>query len=228
MKPYRIMLADDHVLFRQGVKTILQSAVDLAVVGEAGDGIQLLELLKKVIADLVILDISMPNLRGVEACREIKSVSPTAKILILTMHREKEYVYHTFSAGAHGYLLKEDADTELFAAIENMKKGKPYISPLLSDELTHEFIQAFRKGSPPAPSIPLTLREREILKLIAEGASNKEIAELLYISIRTVENHRANMMKKLGIRQTANLVKYAIREGYTSSGASVIDPSNPV
>ncbi|SPD74909.1 Oxygen regulatory protein NreC [uncultured Desulfobacterium sp.] len=220
MKPYRIMLADDHVLFRQGIKNILENAVDLTVVGEAGDGIKLLELLKKTIADLVVLDISMPNLRGIEAAREIKAVSPDTKVLILTMHREKEYVYHAVSAGAEGYLLKEDADTELFAAIENIRKGKPYISPLLSGELTREFIQASRKGSPLSPSTPLTLREREILKLIAEGASNKDIADLLYISIRTVENHRANIMRKLGIKQTANLVKYAIREGYTSPGAT--------
>jgi len=215
--PYRIVLADDHVMFRQGIKNILEGAKDIEVVGEASDGLKLLELLKKVTPDMVILDISMPNLRGLEATREIKIISPDMKVLILTMHRDKEYVYHAIAAGAEGYLLKEDADTELFAAVENIRQGENYVSPLLSGQLTHELIQAVHKGQAASPSDPLTLREREVLKLIAEGISNKKIADLLFISIRTVENHRANIMQKLNIRQTANLVKYAIRKGYTSS-----------
>ena len=217
MSPYRIVLADDHVMFRQGIKNILEGAGDLEVVGEAGDGLKLLELLKKVAPDLVILDISMPNLRGLEATREIKMISPDVKVLILTMHKDKEYVYYAVSAGAEGYLLKEDADTELFAAVEKIRQGEHYISPLLSGKLTHELIQASHKGQETSPSDPLTTREREVLKLIAEGISNKEIADLLFISIRTVEHHRASIMQKLNIKQTANLVKYAIRKGYTSS-----------
>ena len=216
MSPYRIVLADDHAMFRQGITNILESAEDLEVVGEANDGLKLLELLKKVTPDMVILDISMPNLRGLEATREIKTIFPDVKVLILTMHRDKEYVYSAISAGAEGYLLKEDADTELFAAVEKIRQGGHYISPLLSGELIHELIQASQKGQSALPSTPLTLREREILKLIAEGISNKKIADLLYISIRTVEHHRANIMRKLNIKQTANLVKYAIRKGYTA------------
>lgn len=217
MSPYRIVLADDHVMFRQGIKNILEGAEDLEVVGEAGDGLKLLELLKKVTPDMVILDISMPNLRGLEATREIKMISPDVKVLILTMHKDKEYVYSTVSAGAEGYLLKEDADAELFAAVEKIRQGEHYISPLLSGQLTYELIHASHKGQLTPPSDPLTTREREVLKLIAEGISNKEIADLLFISIRTVEHHRASIMQKLNIRQTANLVKYAIRKGYTSS-----------
>ena len=217
MSPYRIVLADDHVMFRQGIKNILEGAEDLEVVGEADDGLKLLELLKKMAPDMVILDISMPNLRGLEATREIKIISPDVKVLILTMHKDKEYVYYAVSAGAEGYLLKEDADTELFAAVEKIRQGEHYISPLLSGQLTHELIQASHKGQATSPSDPLTTREREVLKLIAEGISNKEIADLLFISIRTVEHHRASIMQKLNIRQTANLVKYAIRKGYTSS-----------
>jgi DNA-binding NarL/FixJ family response regulator len=216
VSPYRIVLADDHAMFRQGIKNILEGAEDLEVVGEAGDGLNLLELLKKVTPDLVILDISMPNLRGLEATREIKKIAPDVRVLILTMHRDKEYVYHAISTGAEGYLLKEDADTELFAAVDSIRQGKYYISPLLSGELAHELLQTPHKGQANLRSDPLTLREREVLKLIAEGISNKEIAELLFISIRTVENHRANIMRKLKIRQTANLVKYAIRKGYTT------------
>jgi DNA-binding NarL/FixJ family response regulator len=214
---YRIVLADDHVMFRQGIKNIVEGEKGLEVVGETGDGLKLLELLKEATPDMVILDISMPSLRGLEATREIKMISPEVKVLILTMHRDKEYVYYAISAGAEGYLLKEDADTELFAAIEKIRSGDYYISPLLSGELTHELILTHHKGQLTSPSESLTVREREVLKLIAEGITNKEIADLLFISVRTVEHHRANIMRKLNIKQTANLVKYAIRKGYTSS-----------
>ena len=217
MNPYRIILADDHAMFRQGIKNILEGAEDLEVIGEASDGLKFLELLNKVTPDMVIMDISMPNLRGIEATREIKTIVPSAKVLILTMHRDKEYVYSAIAAGAEGYLLKEDADTELFAAIEKIRHGEHYISPLLSRELTHELIQAFHKGQAKQPSDPLSVSEREVLKLIAEGISNKEIADILYTSTRTVEHHRINLMRKLNIRKTANLAKYAIRKGYTSS-----------
>lgn len=167
----------------------------------------------------MILDISMPNLRGIEATREIKIIAPMVKVLILTMHKDKEFVCHAIRAGAEGYLLKEDADTELFTAINNIRNGDNYISPLLSGKLTYELILATPKGPAAEPPDPLTLREREVLKLIAEGGTNKEIAEALSISIRTVENHRANMMRKLKIRKTANLIKYAIQHCYISPQA---------
>ncbi len=217
MNSYRIVLVDDHVMFRQGIKHILEDTTDLEVVGEVDDGLQLLECLKTIPTDMVILDISMPNLRGIEVTREIKIMLPDVKILILTMHKNKEYVYHAIASGAEGYLLKEDADTELFAAIDTIRQGGHYISPLLSGELAHEFIQAHHKGYTALQSNPLTIREREVLKLIAEGLPNKEIADVLCISVRTVEHHRTNIMKKLNIKHTANLVKYAIQEGYTSS-----------
>jgi len=216
LSPYRIILADDHVMFRQGIKNILEKDNGLEVVGEVGDGLRLLELLKKTAPDMVILDISMPNLRGLEATREIKMISRDVKVLILSMHSDKEYVYNAISAGAEGYLLKEDADTELFSAVENIRKGGRYISPLLSGELTQELVKTYYKGQASMPSEHLTIREREVLKLIAEGNSSKEIADLLFISIRTVEHHRANIMRKLNIKNTATLVKYAIRKGYTS------------
>ena len=216
MGNYRIVLADDHVMFRKGIKNILEGAKDLEVIGEVDDGLKLLEFFKKKTPDMVIMDISMPNLRGLEATREIKKFSPDTKVLILTMHKDKEYVYHAVSAGAEGYLLKEDADTELFAAVEKIREGEHYISPLLSGELTYELIQASHRGQATPQSEPLTTREREVLKLIAEGITNKEIADLLFISARTVEHHRANIMRKLNIKKTANLIKYAIRKGYTS------------
>jgi DNA-binding NarL/FixJ family response regulator len=214
---YSIVLVDDHLMFRQGVRSILEESEDLEIVGEVGDGLALLKLLRKETPDLIILDISMPHLRGLEAIREVKSMAPQVKVLILSMHTGTEYVYHAISAGADGYLLKEDADTELFTAIKTIGEGKHYISPLLSGELTHNLIQARHKGQVIKPSEPLTTREREILKLIAEGTANKKISNLLSISVRTVERHRANIIRKLNIKQTANLVKYAIRKGYTSS-----------
>jgi DNA-binding NarL/FixJ family response regulator len=216
MSSYRVVLADDHAMFRQGVKKILQDAKELAVVGEASDGFELLEVAKETIPDMVILDISMPNLRGLEATREIKTILPHIKVLILTMFRSKEYVYGAISAGAEGYLLKEDADTELFIAVEKIRQGGRYISPILSGELTHDLIHMGHEGHSASPGNLLTLREKEVLKLIAEGKSHKEIADLLFISVRTVDHHRANIMRKLKIKDTAGLTKYAIREGYTS------------
>jgi DNA-binding NarL/FixJ family response regulator len=216
MSPYRVVLADDHAMFRQGIKRILKDAEALEVVGEARDGLELLEVSRETNPDMVILDISMPNLRGLEATREIKMICPDVKVLILTMHSDKEYVYGAISAGAEGYLLKEDADTELFEAVETIRQGGRYISPILSGELTHELIHFHHKGQSASTGSLLTVREKEVLKLIAEGKSHKEIAALLFISVRTVDHHRANIMTKLNIKDTANLTKYAIRRGYTS------------
>ena len=216
--PFSILLADDHTMFRRGVRRIIQSISDTEVVGEASDGFELLELLKKTTPQLVIMDISMPNLRGLEATREIKIINPVVKVLILTMHKDKEYLYHAFSAGAEGYLLKEDADSELISAIDTLRRGGTYISPLLSTQLADLFMQKSRPGGEQlaSPGELLTTREREIIKLIAEGKSSKEVAELLFISSRTVQHHRANIMKKLNIKKTADLVKYAIQKGYTA------------
>jgi DNA-binding NarL/FixJ family response regulator len=162
---------------------------------------------------MVIVDISMPNLRGIEAAHEIKSISPKTKILLLTMHKSKEYLYHSISAGAKGYLLKEDSEVELFSAIETIRKGDIFVSKLLTRELTKDLSNIYY-GDGQLPTDPLTPREREILKMVAEGKTNKDIAELLFISARTVENHRANIMNKLNLKKTADLIRYAIDKGY--------------
>jgi DNA-binding NarL/FixJ family response regulator len=215
MNKYRIVLADDHPLFRIGLKRILAESSDLDVVGEAGDGLELMSLLTTVIPDMIIIDISMPNIRGIEAIHEIKIANPELKILVLTMHKDKEYLQQAINAGANGYLLKEDADKELFTAIEKIRQGKFYISPKLTEELTHDWARIHRGNyKPSVEHEQLSNREREVLKLIAEGKSSKEISELLFISKRTVERHRANIMAKLNVKKTADIVKYAIQKGY--------------
>jgi DNA-binding NarL/FixJ family response regulator len=202
MGGYRIVLADDHALFRQGLKKIIEGVADLEVAGEAGDGLELLSLMEMEPPMMVILDISMPRLRGIEAIREVKKRYSEVKVLVLTMHRE--YLHQALSAGAEGYLLKEDADRELFSAIDKIRQGTRYISPRLREELAEDEV--------PVPE-PLSAREIEIMNLIAGGKSNREIATILFISVRTVEAHRATILSKLNLHNTADLVRYAIEKG---------------
>ncbi len=215
MTPYRVIMADDHVLFRKGLRRILEKDPVIQIAEETGDGLELLSLLKKVTAHLVILDISMPGLRGIEAIHEIRKGFPGVRILVLTMHKEREFLHQALAAGAQGYLLKEDTDMELFSAIERIRQGKIYISPNLSEEMDPEWTNALQGGSPPsAQPEPLTIREKEVLKLTAEGKTSKEIGDLLFISFRTVNRHRFSIMQKLHIKKNTDLVKYAIDNGY--------------
>ncbi len=213
MERCKIVLADDHVLIRQGLKKLIEENKSLEVIGEAGDGLELLDVLDKVAPDLIILDISMPNLRGIEVVDEAKNLCPDVKILMITMHKSEQYFLCAMSAGADGYLLKEDSDTELLSAIDEVMHGDIYISPQLSEEFSDDMIRSYReKGVFPCET--LTNREIEVLKLVAEGLTSKEIAELLSISIRTVEHHRANLLKKLNLKNTADLIKHAIQNGF--------------
>jgi DNA-binding NarL/FixJ family response regulator len=211
---YSIVLADDHVILREGLKRIISERADLNVVGEAGDGLELLKVLHKVTPHLIILDMSMPNLRGTEVIPEIKRVQPDAKILILTMYTGEAYLFQALSAGADGYLLKGDAEKELFTAIDRIRKGQVYISPALAQHSLGDWVKKGIEEGDLRLAEQLSLREREVLKLIAENKSNKEIGDLLCISVRTVEHHRANIMAKLKIKGTAALVQYAIRHQY--------------
>ncbi|MCP3677517.1 MAG: response regulator transcription factor [Deltaproteobacteria bacterium] len=215
MESYSIVLADDHTMFREGIKKIIGERIGMEVVREAGSGLELLKLLKEMTPDMVILDISMPGIGGIEATQEIKSTYSGVKVLILSMHDDKEYLHHTISAGADGYLLKKDADTELFSAIYEIQRGNTYISPLLSKVVTEDFVQLLRVSNQSKPA-PLSLREIEVLKLISDGKTSKEIAGILFISPRTVDNHRANIMEKLNLRNIPALIKYAIHKGYAS------------
>lgn len=217
MNEYHIVLADDHIMLRQGLKKLLEERTDIKVIGEAGDGLDLLSLLKRLVPHMVILDISMPNLRGIEAIHEIKCIYPEVKILVLTMHKDEEYLYQALSAGAEGYLLKEDADRALFSAIEKLRHGQVFISSHLMDGLTGDWANLRISKQRCFKHDQLTIREREILKLVAEGKSSKVIADILFISVRTAEHHRANIANKLNLKKTADLVKYALHKGYIQS-----------
>ncbi len=215
MEPYHIILADDHVMVRHGIKRIIEETQHLKIIAEVSDGLELLDLLKKVQPQMVILDISMPNLSGLEATREIKSIYPHIKVLILSMHKNDGYLKHALGAGCDGYLLKEDADEQLFTAIDVIRKGRTFISHLFSDDsLTSQREKTMKLQHSNEDSGQLTARERQVLKLVAGGRASKEIAELLFLSVRTVEHHRANIMRKLNLRKTADLLQYAIKEGY--------------
>jgi len=209
---FEILLADDHALFRKGIRKIIEEVDGLAVCGEANDGMELLELLKTTHPDLIILDISMPNLRGLEATEEIKRRYPEIKILLLTMHRKKSFVQLGLKAGADGFLLKEDADSELYRAIESLKQGEKYFSPLIST-IMFDLTQSRPETE------ALTKREREVLKLLAEGKKPREIADILFVSIYTVRTHRNNIMKKLKLKGVADLIRYAISHGFTPNNS---------
>jgi DNA-binding NarL/FixJ family response regulator len=212
MTAYRVILADDHALFRSGVRRILEEIPGVEVMAEAANAAQLLALLKEAAPDLVILDISMPKLRGLEIIEDIRTLYPQVQILMLTMHKNPEYLSYALGAGAAGFLLKEDADPELLEAVYSIRRGKTYLSPGISQVLP----ELLRRGIQPdgTPQDVLTHREQEILRLLSDGRSSKEIGDLLYISLRTVQNHRANIMKKLRVRRIADLIKYAVNKGY--------------
>ncbi len=207
MNPYTVVLADDHAMFREGIRRIMERIEGVVVSGEVDDGIQLLTHLKNSQPDLVILDISMPNLRGLEAIREIKKLYPRIKIVVLTMHRKKEFIRQALVDGADGFLLKEDPGGQLIRAVEAVRNGEKFLSPLLSGDLISLALAEEQTEQ-------LTIREREVLKLLAEGKKNQEIADILFISPNTVRRHRYNIMEKLNLKGLAELVKYAIDQNY--------------
>jgi DNA-binding NarL/FixJ family response regulator len=207
MDAYTIILADDHVMFREGIRKIIERIEGALISGEVNDGLELLELLKKSSPNLVILDISMPNLRGLEAIREIKKTYPKVKILVLTMHQKKEFLRQALRDGADGFLLKEDAGSELIRAVQTVRNGGKYLSSLLTNVLKSLAVEEEKTEV-------LTMREKEVLKLLTEGKRTKEIAVALYISPHTVRRHRSNIMEKLNFKNLTDLVKYAISQGY--------------
>lgn len=209
----RVLLADDHTILRAGLKMMLNAQPDIEVVGEAQDGRQALQEAQRLQPDLVLMDITMPDMNGIEATKQIKKLLPDIKVLVLTMHEHDEYVFQTLRAGASGYMLKEAADTELITALRVIQSGQFYLSPAAQSVMVGDYLQRVRTGEEKDSYSSLTEREREILKLVAEGFTNNQIAERLVISPKTVDTHRTHIMDKLNLHSRAELVKYAIRRG---------------
>ena len=209
----RVLLAEDHTIVRKGLRSLLDSEAGIEVIGEAEDGREAIEKVGQLHPDVVLMDITMPGLNGLEATRQIKKRFPEVKVVILTMHATEEYVFQILRAGASGYVVKQAAPTELLSAIHAACRGESFLSPAISRTVIEEYIRQAEAMAGEDSYDQLTPREREVLQLIAEGHSNREVAELLHISVKTVETHRAHLMNKLDIHSTAELTQYAIRKG---------------
>ena len=204
----RVLIADDHGIVRSGLRMLLESEDGIEVVAEAADGVEALELAIEVQPDLAILDVKMPGLSGLEATRAIRAEAPDVAVLILSMHDEERYLFEALKAGASGYVLKRAADSELMDAIRAVQRGEPFLTPEAQQALIRDVL-----GQGENRDEQLTPREEEVVKLVAEAHNNREIAELLGLAEKTVENHRSNAMRKLGMRDRVELVRYAIRRG---------------
>jgi DNA-binding NarL/FixJ family response regulator len=210
--PTRILLADDHQLVRRGVRLILSAEPDLMVVAEAGNGAEALEAARTRHPDLAILDIAMPRMTGLQAARELSRTQPEVRILILTMYDNEQYFFEALAAGASGYVLKSVADRDLVEACRATMRGESFLYPGAVNALIRNYLDRARHGEP-LPARTITDREEEILKLVAEGHTSQQIADLLLISVKTVERHRANLLQKLGLKDRVELTQYAIRAG---------------
>ena len=216
MEDYNIILADDHTMIREGIRKMIEAVEGLRVVGETGNGLHLLKLVQSNPPDMVVMDISMPGLRGIEAAREIHTQYPNIHILMLSMHKNEAFLSMALAAGAKGYLLKDDSGDELLQAIDRIRKGKTYLSTQLAADFPSAIISIIQGDHQPV-SNPLTARERHVLQLIAEGHTDRQISDQLCISVRTVHRHHANIRAKLNLKRTADLVRYAIAQGYITT-----------
>ncbi len=212
----KILLADDHKIVRQGIRTLLATEPDMEVVGEADNGRIILRLVQELSPQVIIMDISMPDLNGIDATRQILSEFPGLKVIALSMHSDSLFVLNMLKAGASGYLLKDCALEELVKAIRTVVANKTYLSPGISDILIRDFMEGWSISTGASVFTVLTAREREVLQLMAEGKSTTQIAQTLCVSVKTVEAHRKQVMNKLGIHSVAELTKYAVREGLSS------------
>ena len=208
-----ILLVDDHTILRAGLKMMLNAQPDMDVVGEAHEGRQAIQEVQRLRPDIVLMDITMPDMNGIEATRQIKKILPDVKVLVLTMHENDEYVFQALRAGAAGYILKEAADTDLISALRVVQNGNFYLSPTAQSVMVGDYLQRVHAGEEKDSYSSLTEREREILKLVAEGYTNNQMAERLVISPKTVDTHRTHIMDKLNLHSRAELVKYAMRRG---------------
>jgi DNA-binding NarL/FixJ family response regulator len=213
MKPTRVLLADDHRLIRTGLRLVITQNPSLTVVGEADDGRQAVAMAAEHKPDVIVMDIGMPNLNGIEAARQISEAHPEIAIVMLSMHSDEGYVLRALNAGARAYLLKDSADADLSRAIEAVTEGKSFFSPAVSKLLLDDYVRKLKRAGVEDSYDLLSPREREILQLVAEGHSSKEIANALNLSVYTVETHRSNLMQKLNLRGIPELILYAVRKG---------------
>jgi DNA-binding NarL/FixJ family response regulator len=205
----RILVADDHGIVRAGIKLLLENQADLEVVAEAADGIEAIEQALATHPDLCILDVGMPRMTGLQAARGIRSHLPAVRVLMLSMHDDERYLFEALKAGASGYVLKREADQDLVGAVRAVGRGEAFLTNAAERSLIREWMADDTTG----PAVPLTPREEEVVKLIAEAHTNAQIAEALHLSAKTIESHRANVLRKLGMRDRVELVRYAIRRG---------------
>ncbi len=215
MSKIRVFLADDHQLFREGIRSLLSRAPDIEVVGEAGDGQDAVAQVKTLVPDVVLMDISMPGMNGLEAAAQMKETTPSAKVLILTVHESNQYVSQMLQVGAAGYVVKSVSSSELVSAVRAVQQGNVYLYPSIAKMIIQDYLKQAAAGQD-NPRDGLTPRETEILKLVASDRRNKDIADMLGISLKTVQAHRTSLMMKLGVHDRTQLVKYAIRKGLIS------------
>jgi two-component system, NarL family, response regulator NreC len=216
MRKIRILLADDHKLIRGGLRLLVEQQTDLTVVGEANDGREAVALVKSLKPDVVVMDIGMPNLNGIEAAHQITQANPEISIVMLSMHSDESYVLRALKAGAKGYLLKDSAESDLIKAVHAVAESKSFFSPAVSKVLLDDYVRKLKRTGAEDAYDLLTPREREILQLVAEGKSNKDIANLLNLSVYTVETHRSNIMEKLNLHGIPELILFAVRRGIIS------------
>ena len=209
MNPLRIIIVDDHAVVRRGVRALLESQPGWEVAGEAVTGREAVDLAKRLCPDIVVMDLSLPELNGLDAARQILKDSPRTEVLVLTMHHSEELVRNVLQAGARGYVLKSDADASLITAVESLRDHKPFLTSTVTEFVLDGYVHSAEEDVVNAGTV--TPREREIIQLLAEGKSNKETASALSVSVKTVEAHRANIMRKLRLRSVSDLVRYAIR-----------------